>query len=121
MTTIEILTFFGRILFGAYFIYSGYNHFKNQKGYIGYAKHKGVPSPNLAVPLTGVLLVLGGLGFFLNVQVVQSAFILLIFMIPTTLIMHAYWKEKDPASRATEHAAFMKNLALIGALLTFLG
>lgn len=120
MTTIEILTFLGRILFGAYFIYSGYNHFKNSKNYMAYAKHKGVPNPNIAVPLTGMLLVLGGLGFFLNLLVVQSAFILLIFMIPTTLMMHAYWKEKDAGARATEHVAFMKNLALIGALLTFL-
>jgi putative oxidoreductase len=120
MTTIGILTFLGRILFGAYFVYSGYNHFKNQKSYIGYAKHKGVPSPEFAVPLTGLLLVLGGLGFFLNLLIIQASFLLLIFMIPTTLMMHAYWKEKDPAARANEHIAFMKNLALIGALLTFL-
>ncbi len=120
MTTIEILTFLGRILFGAYFVYSGYNHFKNQKGYIAYAKHKGVPNPNLAVPLTGLLLVVGGFGFFLNLLIVESAFILLIFMIPTTLMMHAFWKEKDPTLKANEHIAFMKNVAIIGALLTFL-
>lgn len=120
MGTIATLSFIGRVLFGAYFVYGGYNHFKNQKNLTGYAKHKGVPSPSLAVMITGVLMFVGGIGFFLNWYIVQASIMLLIFMIPTTIMMHAFWKEKDAGARANEQIAFMKNVALIGALLMFL-
>lgn len=120
MTTIETLTFIGRILFGAYFVYSGYNHFKNQKGLTAYAKHKGVPSPSLAVTVSGILLIAGGAGFFLNFRIVQASIALIVFMVPTTLMMHAFWKEKDETAKMNEKISFMKNLALIGALLMFL-
>ncbi len=120
MTTIETLTFIGRILFGAYFAYSGYNHFKNQKALTAYAKHKSVPSPSLAVTVSGILLIAGGIGFFLNWYIVQASIMLLVFMIPTTIMMHAFWKEKDAGARANEQISFMKNVALIGALLMFL-
>jgi len=112
--------FIGRIIFGAYFVYNAYNHFKNAKGYTMYAKHKGVPQPALAVNITGLLLLVGGIGFFLNIFLSQASAILLLFMVPTTLIMHAFWKEKDPAVKSNELIAFTKNLAIIGALLMML-
>ncbi len=120
MTTIATLSFIGRILFGAYFAYSGYNHFKNQKSLTAYAKHKGVPSPSLAVTVSGILLIIGGVGFFLNIMIVQASIALIAFMVPTTLMMHAFWKEKDANAKMNEQLSFMKNLALIGALLMFL-
>lgn len=116
----QVLAFTGRILFGLYFVYSGYNHFKNAQHLTHYAKAKDVPSPSLAVMITGVLLVAGGVGFFLNLMVPQASIVLLFFMIPTTVMMHAFWKEKDQSVRASEQIAFFKNCALIGALLMFL-
>ena len=107
----------GRIIFGAYFVYSGYNHFKNEKNLTGYAKSIGIPSPRLAVLTTGVMLLVGGLGFLLNINIPVSAVILLIFMIPTTFKMHASWKVSDPAHKMNEKISFTKNLALIGAIL----
>jgi putative oxidoreductase len=62
-----------RILFGAYFAYSGYNHFKNQKALTAYAKHKGVPSPSLAVTVSGILLIIGGGRIFLELRIVQAS------------------------------------------------
>ena len=32
--------FIGRVLFGGYFVYSGFNHFKNHAGLTGYAQMK---------------------------------------------------------------------------------
>lgn len=110
----------GRIIFGVYFIYSGFNHFKNEKGLTGYAKSKGVPSPRLAVLLGGAMLMLGGLGFLTDMYTQQSALILIIFLVPTTFIMHAFWKANDPMQKMSENVNFMKNLALIGALLMML-
>lgn len=110
----------GRIIFGAYFVYSGFNHFKNEKMLTGYAKSKGVPSPRAAVLLSGAMLIVGGLGFLVNMQTQQAALLLIIFLVPTTLMMHAFWKASDPTHRMNETVAFTKNLALIGALLMML-
>lgn len=116
----QFLAFLGRIMFGLYFIYQGYNHFKNATHMTAYAKHKNVPKPATSVLITGVLLAVGGLGMFLNASIKMSAVILLIFMIPTTFMMHAFWKEKDSALRMNEQIAFFKNMALVGALLMML-
>jgi putative oxidoreductase len=110
----------GRIIFGAYFIYSGFNHFKNEKGMTGYAKSKGVPSPRLAVLGTGAMMIAGGLGFLLSMNMEQSAILLVVYLVPTTFIMHAFWKITDPMHKMTEQINFTKNLALIGALLMML-
>lgn len=117
MTAHMALTFLGRILFGLYFMYSGYNHFKHVKHTSEYAKMKGVPMPREATLITGLLMILGGLGFFLNVGIGASAVLLLVFMVPTTFIMHQFWKIKDPAHQMGEKINFLKNLALIGSLL----
>jgi putative oxidoreductase len=110
------LILIGRVLFAGYFLYSGVMHFTNSKSFVGYAKSKNIPYPELAVSATGVLLLVGGAGLFLNVYIQQSLILLLIFMIPTTFSMHAFWK----AGHEAEKTSFMKNLALIGALLMLL-
>jgi uncharacterized membrane protein YphA (DoxX/SURF4 family) len=117
MLTISIL---GRIIFGAYFLYAGLNHFINEKAMTGYAKMKGVPSPRLAVLLGGAMLVVGGLGVLLNIDVPQSAVLLLVFLVPTTFMMHAFWKGGDAMQKMNDRVSFMKNVALIGALLMLL-
>ncbi|MBP6931124.1 MAG: DoxX family protein [Candidatus Pacebacteria bacterium] len=117
------LAILGRVLFGAYFLYSGINHFRNQKSLAGYAKFKKVPMPELAVLITGVMLVVGGAGILLAVSPAYtnaSALILTLFMVPTTFMMHNFWEEKDAQAKMNDQIAFMKNVALIGALLMFL-
>lgn len=110
----------GRVIFGAYFFYSGYKHFKDEKMLTGYAKSKGIPSPRMAVLLTGAMLLVGGLGLVLGRYMSQSAILLLLFMIPTTFTMHAFWKVSDPMHRMNDSVAFAKNIGLIGALLMIL-
>lgn len=107
----------GRVIFGAYFIYSGFNHFKNEKNMTMYAHSKGVPSPRVAVLVGGAMLMLGGLGFLLGMNFQLSALVLLLFLVPTTFMMHAFWKVTDPMHKMSETINFTKNLALIGALL----
>lgn len=117
------LAILGRVLFGAYFLYSGINHFRNQKSLAGYAKFKKVPMPEIAVLVTGVMLVVGGAGILLAISPAYtnaSALILTLFMVPTTFMMHNFWEEKDAQAKMNDQIAFMKNVALIGALLMFL-
>src|SRR5205823_8533309 len=55
-----ILTWVGRIGFAFFFIMSGVNHFKNAKGITGYAQSKGVPAAAVGVPVSGAMLIAGG-------------------------------------------------------------
>lgn len=110
----------GRILLGGYFIMSGYNHFKNLASYTGYAQSKGVPMPKPATIVTGVMMVLGGLGILLGIYVQCSIFLLSLFLIGTLIKMHRYWEVADPMAKMGEQVNFFKNLGLLGAILMLL-
>lgn len=113
----ELLFIVGRILFGGYFIYNAYKHFTGVKGLAGYAKMKGIPMPEISVIGTGVLMFLGGLAVITDFKPVLGMWLLVLFMVPTTFLMHTFWKETDPQARMREEIGFTKNLAIIGALL----
>lgn len=113
----DILFLIGRIIFGGYFIMNAWGHFKHLDGMAGYAQSKGVPEPKTAVFVSGVLLLLGGLGLVFGVAPEASLALLIIFLVPVTFKMHAFWKETDPNTRMMEQIQFMKNTALVGALL----
>ncbi len=44
-----------------------------------------------------------------------GAILLIAFLVPVSVFMHAFWKETDPMAAQAENASFMKNVALIGA------
>jgi uncharacterized membrane protein YphA (DoxX/SURF4 family) len=112
-----ILFLIGRLIFGGYFIMSAWGHFKNLSMLAGYAQSKGVPSPKVAVFGSGVLMLLGGLGIIFGIAPEASLALLIIFLVPVSFKMHAFWKETDPNAKMSERIQFMKNMALVGALL----
>lgn len=113
----DTLFLIGRLIFGGYFLMNAWNHFKNIESLTGYAQSKGVPEPKAAVFVGGILLLLGGLGIVFGIAPEASLALLIIFLVPVSLKMHAFWKEADPMRRMTERVQFMKNMALIGAIL----
>ena len=115
-----LLIVLGRILCGGYFIMSGVNHFKHLKMLTGYAHSKGVPMPREAVLVTGLMLVLGGLGIFFGVYVHFAILLLAVFLLAVSFKMHQFWTIKDHMARMPEEINFKKNLALLGAVLMFL-
>src|SRR5258708_7140456 len=114
---ITALHIIGQIILGGYFVYNGINHFRNHTDYTAYAAANKVPMPSIAVYGTGVLLLLGGLGVLFNMYSTVSYILLMIFLVPTSIMMHAFWKAPNPAEKAAQKIAFMKNIALVGALL----
>ncbi len=109
--------FIGRIIFGGYFIYNAYNHFKNADGLAGYAKMKGVPMAKVGVIASGILFLIGGLSIVLGFHMVLGMWALVVALVPITFMMHQFWKENDTMAKMNERIGFLKNLALIGALL----
>lgn len=111
----------GRLVFGGYFVMAAVRHLLTQRtAMVGYAKMKNVPMAEAAVAGTGVLLLLGGLGIIFWVYVFWAILALLLFLIPTSFMMHAYWKESDANMKMGDTVNFWKNMALVGALLMFL-
>lgn len=113
----DILVLIGRILFSALFLGSAVGHLTQTKAMAGYAASKRVPSPVAAVAGSGVLILLGGLSVLLGVWPDLGALLLIVFLVPTALVMHAFWMERDPMMRQNDQAHFMKDLALAGAAL----
>lgn len=113
----QVVFIIGRILLGGYFLYSGYNHIANLAGMTGYAKMKGLPVAKVAVIVSGIMLALGGIGILANRFTILGMCLVVLFLVPTTFIMHQFWKETDPHVRMAERINFTKNLALVGALL----
>lgn len=116
----ELLLLIGRIIFGGFFIMSGINHFTNAGMMSGYAGSKNVPAPYLAVVGTGVMLVLGGLSVLLGLFPVLGLLLLIVFLVPTSVLIHNFWTVQDPQARAAEQINFLKNLALTGAALALM-
>ena len=78
---------------------------------------KKVPMASVAVFLGGVMLLLGGLAIIANIFAILGMVLIVLFLIPTTVMMHQFWSEVDPGVKMNERIAFAKNVAIIGALL----
>ena len=105
----------GRFFFALIFLMAGANHFSKQS--IGYAVSAGVPLASIAVPLSGVLAIAGGLSILLGYRAKLGAWLLVIFLIPVTLMMHKFWGVQDPMMAQIQMGMFLKNVAMLGAAL----
>lgn len=113
----DIVVLIGRILFVLLFLSSGVNHLAQMKGMAGYAQSRGVPLASVAVPASGVLLLIAGLMILLGVWADLGALLLIVFLVPAALLMHAFWQETDAQSRQGEMIHFFKDISLAGASL----
>lgn len=116
----DVVALIGRILFAMLFLGSGAAHVMKADMMAGYAASKGVPQAKLATIGSGLLIIVGGLMVLLGVYADLGALLLVIFLVPTAILMHAFWKETDPAAKQMEMVSFQKDIALAGAALIIL-
>lgn len=107
----------GRVLFSAIFILSAPHHFSN--AVVEAAALQGVPLPDLAVPLAGVVAATGGLSILFGYKTKLGAWLIVLFLVPVTLFMHRFWGVADAQTAQMQMAHFMKNVALVGGALAF--
>ncbi len=106
----------GRCLLGLIFLVAGWGKIMGYAGTAGYMASKGMPLVPLLLPLT-ILVELGcGLMLFLGWHARVAAFILFLFIIPTTLIFHNFWAAPS-AQVQNQMNNFLKNLAIMGGML----
>ncbi|MCM2389588.1 DoxX family protein [Streptomyces albipurpureus] len=113
----DVLVLIGRILFVLLFLNSGVGHLVKTQALSGYAAARGVPAPGPAVIGSGVLMLAGALSVLLGIWADLGALLLAVFLFPTALLMHSFWKETDPGARQIEMSAFFKDVSLGGAAL----
>jgi uncharacterized membrane protein YphA (DoxX/SURF4 family) len=113
----DILFLVGRTFLAGIFLLSAVGHFTQSEGMAQYAQAKGVPAAKAGVIASGVIALLAGLSLVLGVWTDLGALLLIVFLVPVTLMMHAFWQESDPQARSSEQINFNKNVALIGAAL----
>ncbi len=105
----------GRLLFTLIFLMTALSHFS--KGAIAYAASQGVPLASIAVPLSGVIAIAGGLSILFGFHARIGAWLIVLFLVPVTFMMHKFWGLTDPMVMQTQMVNFMKNISMVGAAL----
>jgi putative oxidoreductase len=105
----------GRLLMAAIFLMSGIAKLTDTPGTVAHMTGMGIPYADTLAIVAGVAEILGAISIALGLLTRVGAVGLILYMIPTTLIFHAFWNYHG-AERLPQMVNFMKNLAIIGGL-----
>jgi putative oxidoreductase len=105
----------GRFFYASIFLVAAPTHFSKQT--IAYAAAQGVPLASIAVPLSGIIALAGGLSILLGYRATIGAWLIVLFLVPVTPMLHKFWTVHDPMTAQTQIVMFMKNLAILGGAL----
>ena len=78
-----------------------------------------IPHATLLAVLAIICELGGGVLLFLGIRVRFAAFLVILFLVPTTIIFHGFWMVAGP-DRDLQMIMFLKNLSIFGGLLTVL-
>ncbi len=109
----------GRILLALIFIMSAIGKIGDFEGTSGYMSSHGMPMVPLFLLGAIVIEMAGGLSLLSGYKTKLGALVLVVFLIPTTLIFHAFWAVPEDMVKL-QMIMFLKNLAIMGGLLTVL-
>ncbi|HKB03240.1 MAG TPA: DoxX family protein [Gemmataceae bacterium] len=115
--TCQALTaLFGRILLSAIFLSSAFGKVMDWSGTAHHMEQEGMVMVPMFLAAAIAFEVLGGLSVLLGLFARYGVWLLIAFMVPTTLIFHDFWV-KEGMERMNQMSHFMKNVALTGGLL----
>ena len=78
----DVVSVIGRVLFAILFLMNGWNHVANTKAMVPFGEYIGVPMPKISVPLTGVMMLIGGVTIALGFWADVGAILLILFLPP---------------------------------------
>jgi putative oxidoreductase len=105
----------GRFFFALIFLLSAPMNFSSHT--IAYAASQGVPLASIAVPLSGVIALAGGLSILLGYRARSGAWLIVLFLAAVTPMLHNFWTVADPMMHQMQFIMFMKNLSMMGGAL----
>lgn len=115
----KFLPLFGRVLLALIFIIAGFHKITGFGGTAEMMAGRGLPLPEVLLVATILIELGGGLMILLGWHARWAALAIFLFLIPTTLIFHAYWSvdPSQPLMVKNQMNQFMKNLAIMGGML----
>jgi putative oxidoreductase len=114
-TSLPTTALIGRILIASIFLVSGVSKLADTQGTVAHMAAMNIPYPETLAVVAGAAEVLGAIAIAFGFLTRIAGAGLILFMIPTTLIFHAFWNDVG-AERMPQMVNFMKNLAIIGGL-----
>ena len=105
-----------RLFLSLIFIMAGVNKIGSFTGSVGYMQSHGMPLAEILLVGAIVVELGGGVLILAGYKTSWGALALAAFMVPTTLIFHAFWAV-PPEQASVQQLMFMKNLAITGGLL----
>lgn len=106
----------GRILLALIFMISGLDKIGGFSEVAGYMAGKGVPLAEVALALSIVIEVGGGLMLILGWKARWAATAIFLWLIPVTLMFHNFWAA-DAAQYQNQFNHFMKNVTIMGGMI----
>lgn len=110
----------GRIILGTYYLFSAFHHVSDTATLARHAAAHGVPAPTVAIIGSGLLLAIAGVTLILGVFPRIGVAALVLFLVPVSFFIHAFWSDTNAATRMFDMVNFTKNMALLGSSLMFL-
>ncbi|MFO0947557.1 MAG: DoxX family protein [Planctomycetota bacterium] len=111
----------GRVMLSAIFLTSGAgNKIPNFAAVSDYMAAEGVPMPRFLLAGAIVFLLVGGASVVLGFKARIGAGLLLVFLMLATYYFHDFWTLDDPQAKQQQLIQFMKNLALMGAMVSII-
>lgn len=115
-TAVSRLYYLGRALLGSLFLISGLLKMASFSGYAAWIASADLPAPGLLLTLTVILEIAGGLMLISGWNARWAALAFAIFLVPTTLILHGFWRV-DLADSWNQLNHILKNVAILGGML----
>jgi uncharacterized membrane protein YphA (DoxX/SURF4 family) len=116
----DVLFLIGRILFSGIFLSSAVAHLTKTDAMAGYAESRGVRPGRPMVLISGVQILVGAVLVLFGIWIDLGAILLALFTLAAAVLMHGFWRDKEPMARQTEMVQFLKDLALCGGALILL-
>ena len=113
----DILDLLARVCLAFIFLYEAYDsifYFQETKAKM--ATYGLTWNPNFLLVSAIVILLLGGTLLLIGYRTSFGVFLLMLYWIPLTLVIHSFWNDPEPEKRL-QAILFMKNIAILGGLL----
>jgi len=113
----DLIDLIGRIFLAFLFLYEAYDsifYFKETK--VKMTQYGLTWNQDLLLIGAIILLLLGGTLVLIGYRTSFGAFLLLMYWVPLTFIIHSFWNDPEP-HRRLQAILFMKNIAITGGLL----
>jgi putative oxidoreductase len=106
----------GRALLSAIFILSGLGKLPHFNDVAGMMAQKGIPLAGLALAITLLIEIGGGLMILTGFKARYAALVIALWLVPVTLVFHHFWGIPE-AAKQDQIVNLLKNVAIMGGLL----